>query len=95
MSSIDPAVFLGATLTTGAILAGFCGTFLSFRIQREAAYYRQPGDKGEAKDETHFTVSLALLLLTTICTAVFGIVFPLLALSGSGLSMRPGLCSRT
>lgn len=40
-------------LQAGAILAGFCGTFLAFRIQREASYYRQPVadfDTGRAAD---------------------------------------------
>ena len=33
--------FFAEVLSAGAILCGFCGTFLSFRIQREAGYYRQ------------------------------------------------------
>jgi hypothetical protein len=31
--------FFGAVVDAGAILAGFCSTFLVFRIQREANYY--------------------------------------------------------
>ena len=66
-------------LTAGAILSGFCGTFLAFRIQREAAYYRQPavdyhGNKG--KDVyiglTHFTSAFLLLALATVCSVTFG-----------------------
>ena len=34
--------FYTAALTAGAIAIGFSGTFLQFRIQREANYYRQP-----------------------------------------------------
>lgn len=86
-------------LNAGAILSGFCGTFLAFRIQREAAYYRQPavdyhGNKG--KDVyiglTHFTSAFLLLVLATVCSVIFGFVFPLLALSGSEwISAKPGL----
>jgi hypothetical protein len=93
MSPPDVGIFLGASLSTGAILAGFCGTFLSFRIQREAGYYRQASGKGADNyiGLTHFTASLALLLMATIFTTVFGIVLPLLALSGFHSSMRPGI----
>jgi len=35
--------FYEAALTAGAITSGFIGTFLAFRIQREAGYYRQVG----------------------------------------------------
>jgi hypothetical protein len=82
--------FFGTVLNAGAILAGFCGTFLSFRIQREANYYRQPSldfELGEAKDIyiglTHFTSSFLLLGLATVCSMIFGLVIPLLALGGS------------
>ncbi|MGA2771236.1 MAG: hypothetical protein ABSG26_10520 [Bryobacteraceae bacterium] len=76
--------FFAASLNVGAILAGFCATFLSFRIQREAGYYRHG-------NRSHFTASLLLLLLATLCTAVCGIVLPLLALVGSGPWISPGL----
>jgi drug/metabolite transporter (DMT)-like permease len=93
MSQSDLTNFFTASLTVGAILAGFCGTFLSFRIQREAGYYRSPDCKGKDafSNLSHFTASLLLLLLATLCTAVCGIVLPLLALVGSGLRISPGL----
>jgi hypothetical protein len=81
--------FFAVILNVGAILAGFCATFLSFRIQREAGYYRSPDGKGN--NLSHFTASLALLLLATLCTAVCGIVLPLLALVGSGPCISRGL----
>lgn len=85
-------------MSAGAILSGFCGTFLVFRIQREAAYHRQPVadyHEGKGKDVclglTHFTSAFLLLILATVCSATFGFVFPLLALSGSGwIAERPG-----
>ena len=74
--------------SAGAILTGFCGTFLSFRLQREANYYRQVAvdfEHNEARDIyvglTHFTGPLLLLLLSTIVAALFGFVFPLVALA--------------
>ena len=58
--------FYTATLSAGAILTGFCGTFLSFRLQREANYYRQVAldfETREARDVfvdlTHFTATVA------------------------------------
>lgn len=87
----SPETLFTAILSTGAILAGFCGTFLSFRIQREANYHRAPDEttKGDRFiGLTHFTASLSLLLMATLCTAIFGIVLPLLALSGALLSVK-------
>ena len=82
--------FFGAVLSAGAILSGFCGTFLAFRIQREASYYRQPAvdfHEGMGKDIfiglTHFSSAFLLLVLATVCSGTFGFVFPLLALYGS------------
>lgn len=82
-------VFYGAALTAGSILSGFFGTFLSFRIQREASYYRQPAldfNSRRAKDIfvdlSRFPVSLALLLLSMFCSTVWGVVLPLVALAG-------------
>jgi drug/metabolite transporter (DMT)-like permease len=89
MSQSDLTNFFAASLNVGAILAGFCATFLSFRIQREAGYYRSPD--GSGKNRSHFTASLLLLLLATLCTAVCGIVLPLLALIGSGPRISPRL----
>ena len=80
--------FYGAALSAGAILTGFCGAFLSFRLQREANYYRQVAvdfESEEARDVyvglTHFTGPLLLLLLATIVAALFGFVFPLIVLA--------------
>ncbi len=82
-------VLYESLLTAGAILAGFCGTFLAFHLQREASYYRQPAvDFTTAKakdidiDLTHFTSGLFLLLLASAIVSIFGIVVPLLALTG-------------
>ena len=99
MTPVTLETFFGSVLSAGAILSGFCGTFLVFRIQREAAYYRQPVvDYHEEKGKdvfiglTHFTSAFLLLVLATVCSATFGFVFPLLALSGSAwISARPGL----
>ena len=97
--SEDPHSLFAALLTAGAILSGFCGTFLSFRIQRESNYYRQPAlsfQQKAAEDVyiglTHFTSSLLLLILATLCVVIFGFLMPLLALAGSGwLLARPHL----
>ncbi len=89
MSQSDLTNFFAASLNAGAILAGFCATFLSFRIQREAGYYRS--SDGSGKDLSHFTASLLLLLLATIWTVICGIVLPLLALVGMGSSISPRL----
>jgi hypothetical protein len=88
MTPSNPESFFGAVLSAGAILSGFCGTFLSFRLQREATYYRQPvvAIQGNSNDvfigRTHFTSALFLLILATACTVVCGVVLPLLALDG-------------
>src|SRR5437667_344489 len=46
--------FFQSVLTAGAIISGFCGSFLVFRIQREAEYYRVPGKHW---NQQHFTPS--------------------------------------
>ena len=86
----NPDLFFSSALSAGAILSGFCGTFLTFRLQREASYYRQVAldfHRREARDVfvglTHFTSALLLLVLATVCAATFGFIFPLLALDGS------------
>jgi hypothetical protein len=86
----EPTAFYESILAAGAILSGFCGTFLSFRIQREANYYRQPAvsfEEEKAKDIyvglTHFTSSFFILSLGTICSVVFGFLLPLFALAGA------------
>lgn len=87
--------FFSAALSAGSILTGFCGTFLSFRIGREAAYYRQPvlqyvPDKnvGLAQDVpiglTHFSSSFLILLIASLVTMGFGFILPLIALAGFG-----------
>lgn len=103
MTPSNPESFFGSVLSAGAILSGFCGTFLSFRLQREATYYRQPAVDFREQDETknskdiyigltHFTSGLFLLILATVCTVVFGVLLPLLALSGyASVASRTGL----
>jgi len=64
--------FYSSVTTAGAILAGFSGTFLSFRIQRESNYYRQVSiERGEARDVyiglSHFTSSFMLIICSTFC----------------------------
>jgi len=87
--SSDELTYFGACLSAGAILTGFCGTFLSFRIQREATYYRQPVcdyKLGKGRDVylglSHFSSPFFLLILGTLLAAGFGFVCPLLAISG-------------
>lgn len=87
--SSDLSTFFSACLSAGAILTGFCGTFLSFRIQREANYYRQPTvdfASGTGKDVyiglSHFTSSFLLLILASLLAVICGFVLPLLALAG-------------
>jgi hypothetical protein len=92
MTPDELGLFYGVALTAGAILSGFIGTFLNFRIQREANYYRQPvldfnGDKpeGRGKDAriglSHFTSSFLLLILSAVCSTICGVFWPLLALA--------------
>jgi hypothetical protein len=85
----ESRAFFESIITAGSVLAGFCGTFLAFRIQREASYHRQPAvdfATGTAKDIsiglTHFTSAFLLLTVASLGAALFGFVFPLLALSG-------------
>lgn len=85
-------MFYGAAISAGAILTGFCGIFLSFRLQREANYYRQVAIDFKHKTArdvyvglTHFTGPLLLLLLATIVAAFFGFVFPLVVLAEPAL----------
>jgi hypothetical protein len=81
--------FFDTVISAGAILAGFCSTFLAFRIQREADYYRQPALSYEdlmARDIPiglqHFTSSFLLIILAAVGALVFGFVIPLFALAG-------------
>jgi len=83
--------FFEATIAAGAILSGFCGTFLAFRIQREANYYRQPAlDSRRSVDINlqQFSSAFFLLILAALCSVVFGFIIPLLALAGSAWAME-------
>lgn len=71
-------------------MAGFIGTFLVFRIQREAGYFRQPGPDGDdAKNLSHLTPSFLPLLLAAGCASIFGVGLPLWAL-GAGWNGQSG-----
>jgi len=85
MMNFEARPFYESIIAAGAILSGFCGAFLAFRIQREANYYRQPSvEKGEDVfvGLTHFSSSFLLLILGTCCSVVFGFLAPLLGLAG-------------
>jgi hypothetical protein len=86
----EERVFFQDMIAAGAILGGFCSTFLAFRIQREANYYRQAAlsyEENAARDIyiglTQFTSSLLLIILAAICSIVFGFLLPLFALAGA------------
>ncbi|MCH8216562.1 MAG: hypothetical protein IH892_07295 [Planctomycetes bacterium] len=88
--SAEHSAFFEAVINAGAILAGFSGTFLVFRIQREANYYRQPALSFEHQDAVdvyiglmHFTSSFLLIILTSISSIFFGYLIPLFALAGT------------
>ena len=90
--------FFTAVLSAGAILTGFCGTFLQFRIQREANYYRQPVlsyEERKAYDVfiglSHFSSSFLLIIFGTLLALVFGFVLPLLVLAGAAAFVTPKL----
>src|SRR5205807_8871788 len=90
MTDISDKDFYSAVLAAGAILTGFSGTFLQFRIQRESSYYRQPAlsyEEGKAKDIviglSHFTSSFLLIICAVILEIVFGFCLPLFALANS------------
>jgi hypothetical protein len=79
----------GDALAAGAILTGFCGTFLSFRIQREAEYHRKPSSQPDSKagraahvSLSHFSASFLILISASVITMIFGTALPLLGLSG-------------
>lgn len=96
---MNPRSFYESIIAAGAITIGFCGTFLSFRIQREANYYRQPAlsfEHGKARDVliglSHFTNAFLLLILATLSSMVFGFPLPLLALIGTACALaNPGI----
>ncbi|SRR6266481_802200 len=88
----ETRTFYEAALTAGAILSGFNGTFISFRIQREANYHRQPVTKfdemacsGKGQDayigRSRFNSSFLLIIIGTLCSMIFGVFLPLFALA--------------
>jgi hypothetical protein len=92
MTPDELAQFYEAALTAGAVISGFIGTFLAFRIQREANYHRQPvldfnpkGSQARARDIdiglAHFTSSFLLIALAALGSFAFGVAWPLLALA--------------
>jgi hypothetical protein len=88
MADISDKEFFTSVISAGAILTGFAGTFLQFRIQREANYYRQPAlsyEKSDAVDvyigKSHFTSSFLLIMVATILALISGFTLPLLALA--------------
>jgi hypothetical protein len=74
--------FFGDALAAGAILTGFCGTFLSFRIEREAEYHRKPDSQPDSVSLSHFSASFLILISASVITMIFGTALPLLGLSG-------------
>jgi hypothetical protein len=77
-----------SALTAGAILSGFIGTFLTFRIQREAGYYRQPvldfstqEGRDARVDLSRFPVSLLLILPAAVLSILCGMFLPLAGLA--------------
>jgi hypothetical protein len=97
------ADFYQAVLTAGAILTGFSGSFLQFRIQREANYYRFPAaliDREDADrdvgrdvliDLTHFSPPFLLIILATSLALTFGFLFPLLGMGECASFVSPRL----
>jgi hypothetical protein len=78
MGDSDTKSFIEAALTAGSILTGFVGTFLNFRIQREASYYRSPENPNT--DQQHFGASFFLIIFAAVSSAIFGVALPLFAL---------------
>ena len=93
--AVEHQEFFSACFGAGATLTGFCGTFLSFRIQREANYHRQPAldfQSGTAKDIfiglSHFTSSFLLLIIASLLALIFGFTLPLFGLAGLPISKQ-------
>ena len=85
--------FYTAVLAAGAILTGFSGSFLQFRIQRESNYYRQPAvsyEENKGRDVfiglSHFSGSFFLIICAIVLEMIFGFCLPLLALANADLS---------
>lgn len=97
--AIQSVPFFSAVVSAGAILTGFCGSFLAFRIQREAGYYRQPAldfVTGKAKDIyiglSHFSYPFLLLIAASLGSLVFGVLLPLFGIAGvSNRVVSPGV----
>src|SRR5262245_59252122 len=81
MSESEFGTFFQNVIDAGAIVAGFCGTFLAFRIQREAEFYRGPGPWG-AHNEQHFSSSFLLIILASLSSLFSGFVVPLFFMAG-------------
>jgi hypothetical protein len=84
--------FYTAVLAAGAILTGFSGSFLQFRIQRESNYYRQPVTSYEEQKGrdvyiglSHFSSAFLLIISAVVLEIIFGFCLPLLALANARL----------
>jgi hypothetical protein len=97
--AIQSVPFFSAVVSAGAILTGFCGSFLAFRIQREANYFRQPAldfATGKAKDVliglSHFSHPFLLLIAASLGSLLFGVLLPLFGIAGvSNRLVSPGV----
>ncbi len=79
--SQDLTTFYSAMLTVASILAGFYGTFLSFRLQREAQFFRN-------RRQQHTTPSLLVLVMGIVMLGWFGIWQPLSFFAGRVVSQE-------
>jgi len=88
LMDINAQQFFKDVIAAGAIIAGFCSTFLAFRIQRESSYYRQPDlSKKEGGVDiyiglTHFTPSFLLIILSAVFSILCGFLIPLFGIAG-------------
>ncbi len=97
--TVQPPAFFSSVISAGAILTGFCGSFLAFRIQREASYYRQPAlnyDNEDARDIyiglSHFSLPFLLLIIASVGALFFGVLLPLFGIAGvSNALVAPGV----
>jgi hypothetical protein len=69
-----------------AIIGGFCATFLLFRIQREADYYRNPSQAQPQTNRQQFSSSFLIIILASLMAATFGVVLPLFRLVDPGIT---------
>jgi len=80
----DSQQFFRDMIGAGAIIAGFCGSFLAFRIQREAGYFRQPSLENKSDvylGLTQFNSSFLLIILATTEAFICGLLIPLFGLA--------------